>query len=97
MTKRKYVDVTVSWCNDDCAPTAKVSLTDWESVCAGEGVTVGTSYWYEGKRYPASFAFNHPEREDLTVFGVDGTEPYSDGIEHSLITGGTYTPAGPEV
>ncbi len=95
MTKRKYVDVSVIWGNDDCNPTAKVSLSDWDSVCAGKEVTVETTYWYEGKRYSASFAFNHPKRGDLTVFGEDATEPYADGIEHALITGGAYNPTEP--
>jgi hypothetical protein len=95
VTKRKYVDVNVSWCYGDCSPTAKVPLADWESVCQGKEIHVSTSYWYEGKRYNVSFHFNVPQAGVLSLTGDDGDAPFEDNIKEAKITGGVYSKKEP--
>lgn len=90
MTKRKYVDVNVSWCYGECSPTAKVSLEEWERILKGEHVVVDACYWYEGKRYSAYFSFNGSGRGTLTVGYEDGGEGFIGRIGQADITGGEY-------
>jgi hypothetical protein len=90
MSKRKYVDVTVSWCYGDCRPTAKIPLADWDEVLKGNPVDASTTYGYEGKRYHAYFAFNYEGRGSLKVTYDDGGEGFIGDISDAEIVGGTF-------
>jgi len=96
MTKRKYVDVTVSWGNDDCTPTAKISLAEWEDIRNGKKVSASTTYWYEGEKYDAYFEFNEGGRGNLRVSYANANEDWDGGegfigtIAEADILGGTF-------
>ena len=68
MSKRKYVDVSVWWGNcDECNPTAKVPLDEWERIVDGAEGFASAPYWYEGKTFTAGFRFNYDGRGTLKV------------------------------
>lgn len=90
MSKRKYVDVNVSWCYGDCSPTAKVPLKSWEAILQGEKVSADASYWYEGERFFADFQFNHAGPGTLLVTYDDGGVGFDGNIEDAQIVGGHY-------
>lgn len=90
MTKRKYVDVTVSWCYGECCPTAKVTLAEWDAIRGGQEHAAVTSYWYEGKEFTALFAFNHNGKGSLRVSYDDGGEGFIGDIWEADIVGGEY-------
>lgn len=90
MTKRKYVDVNVSWCYGECSPTAKIPLSDWDAILRGKKKGAFAWYWYEGKRYGASFHFNHKGPGTLSVTYDDGGEGFIGRISEADIVGGEY-------
>ena len=90
MTKRKYVDVTVSWCYGECSPTAKVPLEDWQQILRGTKVSTFAGYWYEGAKYNALFNFNYKGPGTLYVTYDDGGEGFIGHIWEADILGGEY-------
>lgn len=90
MTKRKYVDVNVSWCYGDCSPTAKLSLDEWQAILRGEEIGTDVRYGYEGKKYTAIFLFNVEGPGTLRVTYDDGGVGFEGRISEATITGGSY-------
>ena len=91
MAKRKYVDVNVSWCNDECSPTTKVSLAEWQKILKGKKVVTGARYWYDGERFSAYFSFNRDGYGSLRVgYGEDGGVGFEGRINDATIVGGVF-------
>lgn len=90
MSKRKYVDVNVGWSNGSCSPTTRVPLKDWKRIVLGERIWTSASYWYEGQKSSASFAFNHAGRGTLRVGYGDGGVGFDGSIRSATITGGEF-------
>lgn len=92
-TKRKFVDVSVWWGNDECNPTAKVPLDEWEEIVDGAEVSAFAPYWYDGEKFTALFFFNCDGNYGrLEVTYDDGGQGFTGHIRDAVITGGEFPP-----
>jgi hypothetical protein len=80
--RRKYVQVSAYWGNDDVESTIRMSRRTWRMINEGEDFYKSTWSYYEGKRYSVSWSFSDKK---VSISGMDGMECWSDSPLDSLI------------
>jgi len=54
---RIFINLTAFWGNDDVDSTIKVSRRRWKAIQEGAEYVATGSYWFEGKKFYATWSF----------------------------------------
>jgi hypothetical protein len=68
---RIFIHLIAFWGNDDVDATIKVSRRRWKAIQEGAEYVTSGSYWYEGKKFYATWSFAEGK---VTITGDDGME-----------------------